>query len=657
MFRWLRIAAVLVLTVSVSAHADRTLLADDYLDKLRGMWLGQILGNYAGRATEGHFRIPGGNPADDVPFVFADPWQGDDDTSLEYLNMRVLEGNSSPSATDIAAAWQTHVPVPAFYIANRQARWLIDDGLVPPETGSLAYNMHWYAIDSQITTEALGAAAPGMRQRAADLAGEFGSVSNEGYALHAAQFYAAMYAGAAFESDVETLVEMGQQVVPATSRTHQIIQDVRDWYAQDQADGTLDWRATHVSIFNKYVGGGSNNRYRDWIESSVNTAMTTLAILYGGGDFEETVKIGVLAGFDCDCNPATAGGLIGLIDGYSNLPADLVAQASDAYHVETLQNLVTDTTIQGVAARWQQVAEGQILHAGGSMTGAGASRTYHLPDADPVAPLDERVDPTRPRGLVGAAIAMGGAVTTLASVDRHKWYNDLENLDQIVDGIVDESYNGHRPYRTDDGDNAQPAGGDFYQIDFDRDLTFAKVLFWEGDIDWNGINSDPTVSEPRGGYFQNLIVEVGDGGVWTPVANLQLSEPLDPFKYYQQIELTFDAVTGDAIRIRGDAGGTAEFTSIVELEVFGAIPGWLGGDATLDGVVDIEDLGVLANSYHDTDSSLTEGDFDMDGVVGILDLGILANNYQPSGGATAPEPASAALLAVSALAVGRRRRR
>ena len=78
-----------------------------------------------------------------------------------------------------------------------------------------------------------------------------------------------------------------------------------------------------VSLYDNYQGVNSHGRYYYWIESTVNVGATALAILYGQGDFKETVQIGVLAGWDCDCNPAHAGGLIGIINGYSGLPTDL----------------------------------------------------------------------------------------------------------------------------------------------------------------------------------------------------------------------------------------------------------------------------------------------------------------------------------------------
>jgi len=660
---------LLILGLCAPARADRDILADEYLDKLHGMWLGEILGNYAGRPTEGGYCIPRGNPAEDIDwegFIHTGPWVGDDDTCFEYMYMRLLSDHIDPTNQQIKDAWVSHVPMPSFYIANRQARWLMGYGFTPPETGNIRRNMHSYAIDSQITTEAVGSATPGLRQRSAELSGRLGSVTNDGYAVHAAQFYAAMYAAAAFESDVPTLIQKGLEVVPQSSRTRRVVQDVVAWHALDMADGEPDWRATHEILYDHYVGDSSYGRYHNWLESTVNAGLTTLALLYGQGDFKETVRIGVLAGFDCDCNPATAGGLIGLIRGYSGLPAELTSQASDAYHVAVLQNIVTETTVSQVAADWQALAESHILAAGGSIDGSGAGRTYHLPDADEVIPPPELPDPAGPKGLVADVLDDGGAVTTTASIASHNPNRDRENLDAIIDGICDVRHNGHLPYRTYDGCNSQPAGGDYYQLDFDREVTFASVVFYEGDILWSGlsggINFDPRVVEPRGGYFLDLTVEVGVGGVFEAVAGLQFSEPLDPYECFQQIELSFIPVVGDSIRIRGPAGGTCEFTSIVELEAYGLYPAIVPGDATGEGQVNGADYTIWADHYLTagvspfTQGGWSVGNFNQDTTVDGADYTLWADHYDPPVGA-APEPLAAGLLAAGALTLLRRRTR
>jgi fibronectin-binding autotransporter adhesin len=101
-----------------------------------------------------------------------------------------------------------------------------------------------------------------------------------------------------------------------------------------------------------------------------------------------------------------------------------------------------------------------------------------------------------------------------------------------------------------------------------------------------------------------------------------------------------------------------------------------GGDANLDGQVDVTDLGSLATSWQ-TSAPWTGGDFNYDGFVDVSDLGILATDWQLGvgsplgrgsleaalasvglGGTSVPEPATLGLVGLGlASLVARRRRR
>lgn len=592
-----------------SPSGERTISANAYLDKLHGMWLGEVLGQRAGGPWEGCLLDGWPAPVDWSGILATNPFQADDDTCFEYMHMLLLSQNPTPTDQQISQEWIDHVPVPGFYIANRQARWLLSEGFSAPDTGSIHHNMEWYAIDSQITTESLGALEPGMRQRAADLARQFGSVTNDGFALDAATYYAAMYSDAAFESNPETLVQDGLAVVPSGSYTYGIIQDVRGWYQADKLAGTLGqsntWLNTQKKIYDKYyVQASSQGRYRVWIESAINTALTTMAILYGQGDFVRTAEIAAGGGFDADCNAATACGLIGMVDGFSGLPSNITSVVSDSYVTNagtafyTLQNVPPSTTFSQMAQGSQSAAEQQILLAGGSITGNGSDRVYSIPGPDVVTPIVVQ-QPTGPAGLVGEIEKAGGQVTVSASVETHHPDDDRQNLDSIIDGITDLRETGTVPYTTDDGNNAQPAGGDFYQLNFDRKVVFNRVVYYEGDMIWPDIqiNGNPAWFTPRGGYFTDLRVEVGNNGVFHTVSDLHQSEPLDPNTYYQRIEFTFDAMAGDSVRIIGTAGGTAQFTSCVELEAYGH-PQVVPGDFNQDGEVNDADYTVWADYFN-----------------------------------------------------------
>ncbi len=596
------------------ARGERTIDADAYLDKLRGMWLGQLIGNMAGRPFEGVYSWSEPNPAESVPWVLLAEWPADDDTDLEYLAQHIyLTHGLDPAPPQLRDEWRAHVPLDSVYIANRQARYLMDAGFQPPATGSYRHNLGWNAIDAQITTESVGALAPGMRQWALTHVGALARITNDGFPVHAAQFYATMYAAAAFEADVPTLIQLGRASIPQTSRTAAVVRDVIAWYEADLLDGVPDWRATRRLLYDHYEGAASFGRYIYWIESTINVGATTLALLYGAGDFRQTVQIAILAGWDCDCNPATAGGLLGVVYGYSGLPAELVSQCGDVYRNDCRPDLPEPgvplpqyDSIVAIGQRWQTLAEQVVVANGGWISDAGGERVYHIPDDDPVTPEPEFPDPNAAAGLVGELRAAGESVTVTASVATYNPLWDRDDLDGVADGITDPRYDGHRPYWTRDSDPNQPPGGDFYQLNFPRMVRVDRVVFYEGDLVPPRWNDDPFSAPRDGGFFLSLTVEVRRGGAWLVPADLAASEPLDRYVSHQVIAFDFPSQWCDAVRIRGDAGGALQFTTILELEAHGYVaPPALKGDLNGDGVINFDDINPFVLALSDPAAFVT----------------------------------------------------
>lgn len=620
----------LLITLSNSPiKAEKIILADELYDKIRGMWLGQLIGNNAGRATEGKYSGEAANPDPAVPWVIKQEWDGDDDTDIEYVALHILETyglNCRPQ--EIAEQWLNHIDSSGIYIANKQAWHLMRDGYLPPETGSRTYNEHWYSIDSQITTESLGAISPGCVQSAIDLTDKFASITNTGFPVHAAQFYSAMYATAFFEPNVENLVVEGLTTVPKTSRTYRVVTDVLSWYLDDKLDDRLDWRATRHKLYDDYQGHNSFGRYYNWVESTINTGATVLAILYGQGDFKNTVQIGVLAGWDCDCNPATAGGLIGVIKGFSNLPPDLTDPniCGDVYEnvyrpylPDPEQSIPQYDTITNIAARLMDLAEQNILSNGGYITGIGSTKTYHIPDFTGINPEPEKPDPNGPRGLVAKALTAGITVTPTAAVQQYDEQYDRHNLYSIIDGITDNSYNGHKAYYSRQSNVPEQ---DWYQLNFSEPVEFKTLTFWEGDIIWNGINTYYREDEPEGGFFEDLTVEIIRDGEPVVPHNLMGTSKLDRFQMYQKITFTFAPTVGEAIRIRGTPGGTLGYTTIMELETEGSLDPNLYGSA----FVDFRDL-LFLSSYWLNAPDQTGLDTNADNMINFVDFAESANNW------------------------------
>lgn len=572
---------LLAVFVQTSSGQERTISSAELLDKLHGMWLGQLLGNAAGRATEGVYSGPEPNPNPSVPWVIKQAWDADDDTDIEYVTLHILEScGFDCDANDIAGQWLDHVSPEGIFIANRQAWCLMRDGYRPPQTGSRHYNPHWYSIDAQIGTELLGALSPGMPQTAIDLAGRFGRVTNAGFAVHAAQFYATLYAEAFFEPNVPTLVFNALAALPPDSRTTQVIADICDWYRQDALDGVLDWRATRDKLYENYQGPRSFGRYYNWVESTINTGATVLALLYGQGNFERTVQIAVLAGWDCDCNPATAGGLLGIIHGLTGLPRSLTDPniCGDSYLnvarpglPDPRAPLPQSESIQGIAQRTLALAQENILRNGGRITPGRFTSYCRIPRHDPPHVNTHRPAILGPDDLVATAIEAGLSVTAHASVARFDPTRDRNNLASIIDGAIDNSHNGVKPYWTNDPADPSAPSETWFEVRFSSPVVLTGVTLYGGDLVWAHINTYYRDDQPLGGPVEAIDVAILRDDVYLTPSDIALSPPEGWLPIYQTITVTFAPAVADGIRLTCTPARGGRFATILELSPHGAI--------------------------------------------------------------------------------------
>ncbi len=102
--------------------------------------------------------------------------------------------------------------------------------------------------------------------------------------------------------------------------------------------------------------------------------------------------------------------------------------------------------------------------------------------------------------------------------------------------------------------------------------------------------------------------------------------------------------------VYGDIFGATRVSSylswISQYTTYNQVTG-LGGDANLDGAIDVIDLGILATNYDSTGMTWARGDFNGDGAVNVVDMGILATNYDMTytvPPAPVPEPTTLLLL-------------
>ncbi|MBV7337042.1 ADP-ribosylglycohydrolase family protein [Chloroflexi bacterium TSY] len=344
-------------STSQTSGPGQVLSADVYFDKVRGAWQAILVANYTGLAHEGIYLDEPG-PGNSIELVLLDEWPTDDDTSVEWVDLHILETHGlDPTYEQIRDEWVDHLNHD-IWVSTRKARDLMDEGILPPETGSPELNPDGvWSIDAQLQNELFGLIAPGMPDVAAQRARYFARVTNSGLAVEVSAFYATLYALAFFESDVPTLIEMAQQDFPSDGEVNEVINNVRQWYDAHPTN----WRETRSLIRDTY------DNDPEWWGSKVNFGCTIMALFYGQGDMMQTMTIAGLAGWDADNNMTTSVGLLALIGGYEQLP-EPIRSASDLYYNEDVTgDLPKYQTVSEIAARTQALAEQVIVAEGGSV--------------------------------------------------------------------------------------------------------------------------------------------------------------------------------------------------------------------------------------------------------------------------------------------------
>ena len=343
----------------------------EYRDRVLGAWLGRCVGCVLGKPVEGwprariedYLGLAGEEGLDDY-FPEVDPRpeefrlhpsypgavQGsidgmprDDDLDYTILGLHVLEEHGLDFTTgDVADEWLSHMPIRLTYTAERVTYRNLVDGLTPTETATHR-NPYREWIGAQIRGDVWGYVAPGMPEVAAGLAFRDASLSHVKNGIYGEMFVAAMVSAALVTGDIHEIVEVGLSEIPGESRLAEAVRDVRGWSRECD-----DWRDAWELVMEKYGG-------YHWVHTINNAAFVLLGLLYGGGDLWKTVSVSVMAGFDTDCNGATAGSIVGAVLGARALPERWVAPLDD--RVKSALSGFAESSISDLARRTCTVGE------------------------------------------------------------------------------------------------------------------------------------------------------------------------------------------------------------------------------------------------------------------------------------------------------------
>ncbi|UCG46641.1 MAG: ADP-ribosylglycohydrolase family protein [Phycisphaerales bacterium] len=341
-------------------------------DKIRGGFVGQMLGNLNGLAHENRYYDEPGHVKEYVPSI-ADGARTDDDTDIEWVYVVAMQRNETImlAPEQITQLWKRHINR-HIWCSNLYVRQLMDVGIDPPLTGNLALNP-WanFNISGQFVCETFGLIAPGMPQTAAGIGLHYTHVSIDGEPAQATQLFTAMIATAFVTDDIDGILEAGLASIDPRSQLNSIVRDVRRWHGQYPKD----WRTTRRLVRDKYTLHKSRTRNQNGYE--LCTAATVAAILYGQGDFVATLRHAFNFGWDADNNAATAGAVVGVIKGYDWM-REQRWNIKDVYRNTTRPGMLEDETITSFCDRIIELAGRVIAGNGGRKITRDGQDVYRI---------------------------------------------------------------------------------------------------------------------------------------------------------------------------------------------------------------------------------------------------------------------------------------
>ena len=296
------------------------------LDKIKGGWAGQTIGCTYGGPTE--FKYNGTMIQEYTPIPWRDgciKWQYEngpglyDDVYMDLTFVDVFERLGLDAPVDSFAMAFAKAGYTLWH-ANQAARYNILQGIMPPASGHWTNNPHADDIDYQIEADYAGIMSPGMPNTASEISDKIGHIMNYGDGWYGGVYVGAMYSLAFVTDDIEFVVTEALKTIPEQSIFYQCMSDVIKWYRQYPND----WKQTWFECEKKWssdIGCPDGVFVPFNIDAVINSAYIIIGLLYGEGDFYKTIDIATRCGQDSDCNPASAGGILGAIIGYDKIPA------------------------------------------------------------------------------------------------------------------------------------------------------------------------------------------------------------------------------------------------------------------------------------------------------------------------------------------------
>ena len=198
------------------------------------------------------------------------------------------------------------------------------NGIEAPMSGSKEQNGKTVSdqIGGQIFIDTWGLIAPNDPERAAHYAEMAASVSHDGEGLYGARFIAGCISIAFAEKDPKKIIEAGLKLIPSDSKYSEVTRSVMAFHKEHPED----WRKCMKHLHEHW----GYDKYPGVCHIIPNAGVCILGLLYGEGDFNRTVEITTMCGWDTDCNAGNVGTIMGVACGLEGIKKEYLEPINDS---------------------------------------------------------------------------------------------------------------------------------------------------------------------------------------------------------------------------------------------------------------------------------------------------------------------------------------
>ena len=433
-----------------------TLTKEQLQDKIKGGWAGQTIGCTYGFPTE--FKFCGTMIQDYIPIhwnkgivekCYRKTPYAYDDVYMDLTFVDVFDRLGMDAPVDSFAMAFANAGYGLCH-ANQAARYnILFKGLKAPATGHWLVNPHADDLDFQIEADFAGLMTPGMVNSGVTICDSIGHIMNYGDGWYGGVFVSAMYSLAFVSDQPEFIVTEALKTIPRESKFYRCIRTVLDIYRKDDRDWKKAWFEVERN-FSEDLGCPEGVMVPYNIDATVNSAYIAIGLLYGKGDYGRTLEISTRCGADSDCNPASAGGILGTMLGYSQIPEKWT---NELIPVEDINYSYTHISLNKVYEMRYNHALEMIDRNGGVIEGDQVKIVYQKPQTVRFEQCFHGIRPVL-RKYIGKPILKAGAYSfegsgiafrgNVVSPDK----NYIAQVEFYVDGVLIEKAELPVHYRT-----------------------------------------------------------------------------------------------------------------------------------------------------------------------------------------------------------------